>query len=56
MFNSDISENCQFEGEKFKIWNILKISNVKNSKNLQFGQCQKFPIWKIPKPVSSENF
>ena len=59
------SKNCQFRlFRKFKnnlilICKISRISNLVNSKNLQFGHFQKFSLGKIQKILnfgSSENF
>ena len=47
----------------FPIWTIPKTSNLKNSKNFQFGNFQKFAIckikknsiWKFPKIYNLDN-
>ena len=56
--NPEISQFSNFQfGQKLQIWKIRKISNFRNSENLQFGKFKKiqlgsfkkFVIWKIKK-------
>ena len=34
------------------IWKILKISDLKHSKDFQLGKFEKFAIWQIPKTLN----